>query len=473
MSWLKRAGHWIDDRIGVSAMLEPTLYHPVPRGAAWSYVFGSATLFAFIVQVVTGIALSAAYVTSTADAFESLEFITNNPLGYLLRGMHFYGASAMMLMVGLHMIQVFLIGAYKYPREMSWLSGVVLLGVTVGLAFTGQLLRWDDIAVWSVFLAAAMASKVPLIGNAVAHFIVAGDTIGGATLSRFFAFHVFFIPALVFAFLAVHLWLVFYNGISEPPEPGQVVDPKTYREWYHKYLETHGVPFWPDAAWRDLVFGLGMVIVIMLLAIFWGPPPLGEPPDPSVIEVYPRPDWYFLWFFAALALLPPAVEDYVIWIGPLILGGLLIALPFISNRGERSPRSRPWAVGIVIIVVIMIGVLWLRGIQAPWTPVFETQPLVVEVADEQVLRGAELFYSEGCQFCHMVRGNGGQRGPDLTTVADRLSTERIAISILDGRRNMPAYANTLTPEEVQALIAFLQAQARQEGIQEGNVSVGD
>ncbi len=473
MSWIQRAWHWLDERIGISVMLEPTLLHPVPRDAKWSYVFGSATLFAFIIQVITGIALSAAYVTSTGDAFESLQFITNNPLGYLLRGMHFYGASAMVLMVGLHMIQVFLIGAYKFPREMSWLSGVVLLAVTLALGFTGQLLRWDDIAVWSVYLAAAMASKVPLVGEPLAHFIVAGDTIGGATLSRFFAFHVFFIPALVFAFLAVHLWLVFYNGISEPPEPGRPVDPKTYRDWYHHYLETHGVPFWPDAAWRDLVFGLGMVIVIMLLAIFWGPPELGEPPDPSVIEVYPKPDWYFLWFFAALALLPAAVEDYVIWIGPLVLGALLIALPFISNRGERSPRSRPWAVGIVIIVVIMIGALWIRGILAPWTPEFETRPVqeVVAAPDEQIRLGATLFYEEGCQFCHMVAGRGGQRGPDLTNVANRLSTELITISILDGRENMPAYARTLTPEEVNALVAFLNS--FEERDQERNISAGD
>jgi len=462
MRWVKGAWGWFDDRTGFSTLVTPILVHPVPRGAGWAYVFGSATLFAFIIQVITGIALSTAYVTSAGDAYDSLKFITENPLGYLLRGMHFYGASAMILMVGLHMIQVYLYGAFKYPREMNWLSGVLLLAVTVAMGFTGQLLRWDDIAVWSVFVAASQASRVPVVGEGLARFIIAGDSIGGATLSRFYAYHVFFIPALIFAVVGLHLWLVLHHGISEPPQAGRPIDPKTYRSWYHDYLKRDGVPFWPDAAWRDVVFGVGMLIVIMLLSWFWGPPELGEPPDPSVIETYPRPDWYFLWFFAALALLPAEIEDYVIFIAPLVIGLLLFGLPFISNRGERSWKRRPWSVAIVLIVVIMIGTLWIAGEQAPWSPHFEAQPLSPEVlptSDEQVRRGAELFHAEGCIYCHSYAGQGGQRGPNLTNVSERLPPEQIAIAILDGRTNMPSYAGTLKPEEVQALVAFLRAQS--------------
>ncbi len=460
MILLRRMWQWFDDRTGFSTLVGPMLKHPVPRGARWSYVFGSATLFAFILQVVTGIALATAYVTSTGDAYDSLQFITYDPFGYLLRGMHFYGASAMILMVGLHMIQVFLIGAYKFPREMNWLTGVVLLGVTVALGFTGQLLRWDDIAVWSVFVAAAQAERMPFIGTGLAHFIIAGDQIGGATLSRFYAFHVFFIPALVFAIVGLHLWMVLHHGISEPPEAGRPVDPKTYRAWYHAYLERDSVPFWPDGAWRAVVFGVGMVLAIILLALAFGPPALGKPPDPSNLEAYPRPDWYFLWFFAALALLPASIEDYVIVLAPLIIGLVLMGLPFIANRGERSPRRRPWAVAIVIMVVLMIGTLWLAGERAPWSPNFAARalsPVVVGAASGQVQEGALLFNAKGCQFCHSFAGQGGTRGPDLTNVGDRLTSEQIAIAILNGRPNMPAFAGILKPGEVNNLLAFLRS----------------
>lgn len=460
MGWLKNAWHWFDDRSGFSKLLLPVAEHPVPPGSGWAYVFGSATLFAFILQVVTGIALATSYVTASGEAYDSLKFITNDPFGYLLRGLHFYGASAMILMVGIHMAQVFLYGSYKFPRELNWLTGVLLLGVTVAMGFTGQLLRWDDIAVWSIFVAASQASRVPVVGNGVAHFIIAGNQIGGATLSRFFAFHVFFIPAIIFAVVGLHLVLVLYHGISEPPEPGRPVDPKTYRTWYHDYLQRHGVPFWPDSAWRDVVFGFGMIAVIFLLAIFVGPPHLGKAPDPSNVEAYPRPDWYFLWFFAALALLPPAAEDYVIVLGPLILGILMITLPFFFNKGERSFRRRPWAVGVVILAVLMIGSLWIKGIRAPWSPAFAAQPLSPQVVPSNaalVQQGAQLFHAKGCEYCHSFAGNGGARGPDLTHVADRLTQDYITISILNGRRNMPAFAGFLTPQELNALVAFLES----------------
>jgi ubiquinol-cytochrome c reductase cytochrome b subunit len=343
---------------------------------------------------------------------------------------------------------------------MNWLTGVVLLGVTIAMGFTGQLLRWDDIAVWSVFVAASQAERAPLIGDAAAHFIIAGNQIGGATLSRFYAFHVFFIPALIFAVVGLHLWLVLHHGISEPPEPGRPVEPKTYRAWYHAYLEREGVPFWPDGAWRDVVFGVGMVIAIMLLGLLVGPPELGKPPDPSNIDAYPRPDWYMLWIFSAFALLPAGIEDYVIIIAPLLIGLMLIGLPFVAPHGERSLRRRPWAAVVVIVVVLMIATLWLAGERAPWSPNFAAQPLpanVVGATSAQVQQGALLFHARGCQFCHTFAGQGGQRGPDLTQVGDRLTTEQIAISILNGRQNMPAFAGTLTSTEVHDLIAFLQS----------------
>jgi ubiquinol-cytochrome c reductase cytochrome b subunit len=459
MRLLLQAWCWFDDRTGLSEFLGPIARHPVPPGTNWWYVFGSATLIAFIIQVVTGIVLATAYVSSTAHAYETLKFITNEAVfGRFLRGLHYFGASAMVLLIGIHMVRVYLMAAYKFPREVNWLTGAVLLLLTLLMGFTGQLLRWDQNAVWSVFVAAEQAGRVPLVGGALAHFILAGATVGAATLSRFFAFHVFFIPAVIFVLIALHLYLVLRNGISELPRRGQVVDPQTYRGWYHDLLERRGVPFWPDTAWRDVVFGMGVLAVIALLAWWVGPPALDKPPDPTILQAYPRPDWYLLWYFAVLALLPPGLENYVIVLGPLAVGVVLFVLPFISNRGERSPLRRPWAVAIVLVVVMMIGTLWVAGEKAAWSPDFTATALpegVVGVASGPVYDGARLFHAKGCEFCHNVAGHGGHRGPVLTDVADRLTRAQMTLRILNGGTNMPAFAGNLAPAELDHIVAFL------------------
>ena len=260
MQFLHKAWEWFDARTDASKVIGPILKHPVPPRTGWMYVFGSATLIAFLIQVFTGIALATAYVSSAGQAYESLQWITHQAfLGHLLRGMHYFGASAMVLLVGIHMIRTFLTGSYKFPRELNWVVGVVLLGLTILMGFTGQLLRWDQNGVWSTVVAAEQAGRVPVIGHWLARLLMGGQTVGGATLSRFFAYHVFFIPALIFAMVGLHLVLVLQHGISEKPSASRPVDPKTYRAWYEGMLKREGVPFWPDAAWRDVVFGVLVV----------------------------------------------------------------------------------------------------------------------------------------------------------------------------------------------------------------------
>jgi ubiquinol-cytochrome c reductase cytochrome b subunit len=451
---------WLDDRLGVSKVLGPILKHHAPADAKWWYVFGSATLAAFMMQVLSGVTLAFSYVPSASQAYDTLVFITNQAsFGRFLRGLHYYGASAMVLMVGAHLIQTFLFGAYKYPREMNWMTGVLLLGFTVLMGFTGQLLRWDQTAVWSVVIAAEQAGRVPVVGHALAHFIFGGDTVGGATLSRFFAIHVFLVPACIFLFVAVHLYLVLHNGISEPPVAGQPVNPETYRREYEERMKRFGRPFWPDAMWRDAVFTVAMVAVITTAAVVLGPPTLGKPPDPATIQAYPQPDWYLLWYYAVFALMPPSIENYVIIAAPLIGGLILFFLPLFSNRGERSPRRRPWAIASVVFCVMMVGALWIQGARAPWSPNFDAAPLsadVVGATGGSVADGARIFHDKGCINCHLIEGHGGRRGPDLSRIGSLLTRDALTLRIINGGTNMPAFAGNVSSEELTDLVAFLE-----------------
>ena len=453
------AWQWIDDRLGIADLIGPAAGHLVPHDARWWYTFGSATMVAFIVQVVTGVALSFSYISSSSQAYETLQFITNQaPFGSFLRGLHYFGASAMILMVGAHMAQTFLFGAYKFPREMNWTTGVLLLGFTLVMGFSGQLLRWDQNATWAVVVAAEQAGRFPLIGDWLAQFILGGATIGGATLSRFYAIHVFLVPALIFIFIALHLWLVLRHGISEPPVAGKPVHPDTYRKEYQEELEKTGVPFWPDGAWRDFVVGTVLIVVIAFLAMYFGPPALDKPPDPSILKADPRPDWYLLWYFAVLALIPPALEGYVMILAPAVIGILLLVVPILNNRGERAASRRPWAIAVVLLSVIMIGSLWIAGARSPWSPNFDPLPLtpkIIGAASGPVFEGARLFQEKACLNCHLIEGHGGRRGPNLTWVGDRLTHGDIVIRIVNGGVNMPAFSKSLKPEELTNITAFL------------------
>ncbi len=456
-----------DERLGISTVWNATARHPIPREKgfmAWTYVLGSMTLTSFIVLVVTGIALATVYIPSTGQAYDSLQYITNvAPMGSILRGLHVWSASAMVICIGLHMIQVFLIGAYKYPREVNWLTGAALLALTMGMAFTGQLLRWDNIAYWSIFILAQQAARFPVLGPWLVDFLLAGHTIGGTTLSRFYAFHVFFIPAAIFALIGVHLYLVIYHGISESPKLGRVVDPKTYKHWYHSLLEREGVPFWPDGVWRDVVASFVLVLIVLAVAMFYGPPHLDKPPDPTDLVAQPKPDWYFQWIFALLALSPHLFEDWLIIGGPLVTGLIIILVPFLSNRGERHFARRPWAVGTVVASFLLVFVLTFEGTRAPWVPSYDAQPLprsVVASNNPLVVQGANLFKTKGCEACHTIDGYGGTRGPDLSYIGEDLTAGQIIWRIQNGGTNMPSYAGTLTPQEQDALTAFLLTRKR-------------
>lgn len=465
MRILRRTGRWLVDRLGLQRVREFVLDHPVHPGqargrSAWMYVFGAATAAAFLLQVATGALLVSKYIPSPAAAYQSLVHLNQEVfLGGFLRGMHYFGASAMVVLISLHVVRVFLTGSYKFPREMNWLLGVVLLVLTVLMAATGQLLRWDQNGIWTVVLGSQLLGHVPLIGPALAQFVLAGDQVGGATLSRFFAFHVVILPLLLIATIGLHVYLVLHHGVSEPPEAGRPVD-DDYRERYRRETERSGYRYWPDAAWREVVMGVVVVGVVMGLALVFGPKGPNQPPDPTAIAADPRPDWYFRWFYALLAVKPRGFETFFMVYLPALMLLAMVVLPFAFNRGERHPARRPWAVAAVLLVGAVLGVLTYQGMRAPWAMHFQTERIpaaVVGVAEGPVWEGAQLFHDRGCQYCHAVAGYGGAYGPDLTRALRRLPPGVFVTRTVQGWGDMPGYRGSITLDELERIILFLRA----------------
>src|SRR5258705_12774893 len=342
MRLINSIGEWLDARLQLGSSIRETMDHPVPREtASWFYVFGSAAFVVFMLQIVTGIMLALIYVPSAGEAWNSLQTLNHNvALGWFIRGMHGWGSDFMVAIVLIHMVQVFLFGAYKYPRELTWVVGVFLLLMTLGMAFTGQVLRFDQDAYWGLGIGASIASRVPLMGHSIVNLMLGGPIIAGATLSRFFAVHVFLIPGLLIAFIGLHLWLVLRLGVNEWPMPGRVVDRETYRKRYEDEVHRDGVPFFPVAARKDMV-GMGVVVLAVLAcAAFFGPYGPNGMPDPTITHASPRPDFYFLSLFALMALLPAWTETAILLVGMPLAIVLLLAVPLIAPPARKSVTPR-------------------------------------------------------------------------------------------------------------------------------------
>src|SRR5467141_5396870 len=323
---LAKIGDWFDRRLQLAAPIREVAEHPVPRNtASWFYVFGSAALTIFLLQLVTGILLAIIYVPSAGEAWSSLQALNHQvTLGWFIRAMHGWGSNFMVAIVLIHMAQVFLFGSHKYPRELTWIVGVFLLLMTLGMAFTGQVLRFDQDAYWGLGIGASIASRVPVIGPWAVNLMLGGPIIAGATLTRFFALHVFVVPGLLVGFIAVNLLLVLKLGINEWPMPGRIVRRATYMQEYHELTHKQGVPFVPNAVWKDILFSGFILLSIAVCAVYFGPFGPGGQPDPTIIQTAPRPDFFFLWLYALLSFLPSSVETPILLIGPAI--GIIVLL---------------------------------------------------------------------------------------------------------------------------------------------------
>jgi ubiquinol-cytochrome c reductase cytochrome b subunit len=455
---------WLEDRLQIGRLFEATAGHKVPASTnSWFYVFGSGTLLCFVIQIVTGICLAFVYVPSTDQAWTSLLYLNHQQtLGWFLRAVHNWGSTFMVGIMTLHMVQTFLFGAFKFPRELTWISGCILLVCTLGMAFTGQVLRFDQDAYWGLGIGASILGRVPLFGAQLVHLLLAGPIIAGETLSRFFTLHVFVLPGSILAIVSLHLRLVLTKGMNEYPTPGKIVRKESYEAEYERLVHETGVPFTPHVIGKDLVFAGVVTIAIVACAVISGPAGPSGPPDPALIHTAPKPDFYFLSVFAVLALLPAYMETFLLLTAPVVGIALLILLPFLSGTGEKSPRRRPVAVLTVAMTFLILCVLAWLGTYSPWSPRMEAwsgTPVPIRYLQGRSpleRRGAALIQSKQCRNCHGLDGEGGLRGPALDGVASRLTRDQLIRQVIQGGGNMPAYGKNLKPPEVTALVAFME-----------------
>ncbi len=416
-------------------------------------------------QLVTGILLALLYVPSAGEAWNSLQTLNHHvTLGWFIRALHGWGSNFMVAIVLIHMVQVFLFGAYKFPRELTWVVGVFLLLMTLGMAFTGQVLRFDQDAYWGLGIGASIASRVPVMGPCDRES-VAGRTdhrrrhavaiLRAACVRRF--------PGLLIGFVGVHLLMVLKLGINEWPMPGRVVRRATYVKEYHELTHKDGIPFVPSPSGRTCFFAGDPDLVRRGCAAYFGPfGPSGQP-DPTIIQTAPRPDYFFLWLYAVLALLPPSMETPALLIGPVVVIGGLLLLPFVFGEGEKSWKRRPVAVSQILLIAVSLGT---------FTHLAELH--AVEPGHGRVERrsdsyggfwngrtplerqGALVFQAKQCHNCHSLGDEGGLRGPALDSVAVRLTRDQLIRQVIQGGGNMPAYGKNLTPPQTTALVAFLE-----------------
>jgi ubiquinol-cytochrome c reductase cytochrome b subunit len=355
-SALGAIGAWIDARTGLARAGRAIFLWPAPKYVEWNllYALGGLTLFSLLLQFFTGFCMTFYYAANPEDAYNSVDYITyQSPLGWLIRGIHHYNASAIIILVFLHTLRTFFFSAYKKPREITWLSGVLLLVVTLGFGFTGYLLPWDQKGYWSTMVGTKLAGKTPLIGDYLLRLLSGGPTIGYQTLSRFYVIHVTVLPMTLMALTALHLFQHRYHGVAPRPESSRG---KRSQALSHKF-----VPYYPNWMVMEVALGLGLLGLLIFLS-WYKRAPLEFPADPTSIDYNPRPEWYFLFLFQLLHYVPGHLESLFVVLVPLIVLGSMLLLPFLDRGEERRPWCKPVTTAIALFYVAVIVILTLAAL---------------------------------------------------------------------------------------------------------------
>ena len=324
------------------------LRKPLPKHINLLFSLGSLAMFLLLLQAATGAFLAFYYSPSPEHAHNAVTYISEEvPFGAFVRGLHHWGASAMVIIVVLHLLRVVLYSSYKAPRELTWIFGVLLLLIVLGFGFTGYLLPWDEKAYWATVVGVEIASTAPGLGDFVAKVLRGGTEIGAVTLSRFYALHTIWLPWLAFGLVGVHLFFVRYYGSSGTPQ-------NTPEE-----MKT-GKPFYPDQVFEDVVGMLVLFVILAVVALFV-PVPLEDVADPTNADYDPRPEWYFLFLFQLLKYFQGPFEIIGTFVIPTVGMLLLLFLPFLDRSERVVLWKRPIALAVTSVCVVGIAVLTILG----------------------------------------------------------------------------------------------------------------
>src|SRR5579863_952438 len=411
---MNRIFRWVSQRLNLPPVLHHLLDEPIPGGASWIYIFGSVTLFLFVSQAITGAFLALYYAPTPDHAFDSVHFIQEEvPFGSFVRGLHHWGASAMMIAIGLHMSQVYLYGAYKPPREPMWIAGVFLLLLTLAFGFTGYLLPWDQTAYWATQVGINLVGTVPWIGAPLARILRGGTELGALTLNRFFAIHTLFLPWSIVILIAAHLFILRRVGAAGP--------------WDEARAKKSSEPFYPKQVFVDAV-AIGVVFIGLALVAILVPAHLADRANPIDNTFRPVPEWYFLFYYQLLKYSSGAWELILTFVLPVAWFGLLFAIPFLGRRGDRAPTRRP--VAMALGTVFLLVVFTLLGIA-----VKQTHSLVL--SDPGAVRGRALYEKLNCAGCHRIHGTGAEVGPDLSYEGDTRTGDWLIAHFKDPQKMSP------------------------------------
>lgn len=440
-------------RIGWDVHLEPFLYKKLPPDTGWAATLGSLCALLFGLMALTGMLLAMYYNPSPDKAYPSIDYIMQEvQLGPVLRGLHHWGAGAMVLAVFAHLATAFFAGSFKPPRELTWVLGVGLLLSTLALGFTGYLLPWDQKAYWATVVSANIPKDLPVVGALLTKLTLAGDSVSGLTLTRFYAIHMLVLPAFAALLIAGHIYLVRLHGISdhggEPGPANPAPDSKPARPYR----------FFPEHLARSMVVFAAVLGVILVLSIFGRIPK--EEIAGTIDESYlPRPEWYFMWLFQLLTYFPGSLEV----IGSLVVPAagllLLFALPFLERSKFQGTANRPLATAAGVTAIVGIVYLTLTGfgggrpygdlIRVPDRPLTSTETL-----------GLQAFVKNDCAYCHHIQGQGGRRvGPDLANVKAKGRTADYVAAFIKNPQSksvwsiMPKY--DIPEAELKALADFV------------------